>query len=89
MGDSDSEDDEDEAPVPAPQPSVPRSPLQHSVAAKQATVTPSIADPSPEVDAAAAAGELENGNAAPPSVPAVAVSPVAIDRITQLEDRVR
>ena len=88
VGDSDSEDDE--APVPAPQPSVPRSPLQHSAAAKQATVTPSIADPAPEVNAAAAAAdELENGNAGPPSVPAAAVSPVAIDRITQLEDRVR
>lgn len=83
VGDSDSEDDE--------APSVPRSPLQHSVASKQATVTPSIADPAPEVNAGAvaAAGALENGNVAPPSVPAVAVSPVAIDRTTQLEDRVR
>lgn len=96
VGDSDSEDDEaHEAPVPASsgyapatalQTSVPHSPLQQNhITAKQASAAPSTADPAPKVNAALPAGQLENGDATPTPP---TVSPVAVDRITQLESRV-
>ncbi|KAK3290695.1 uncharacterized protein B0H64DRAFT_54328 [Chaetomium fimeti] len=96
VGDSDSEDDEgDEVPLPASsgfalatasQPTVPRSPSQQNhITAKQASSVPSIADPAPQVNDPLPAGQLENGDAT--ATPAT-VSPVAVDKITQLEGRV-
>lgn len=87
VGDSDSEDD-DEVSVPpsgglapgvAAQPSIP----QHPIIAKHSTVVPSNTPPAPQVNAAAAAPAdgLGNGSVAAPSAP--------VDRITQLEDRIR
>jgi cleavage stimulation factor subunit 3 len=97
VGDSDSEDDETpvaassgRAPGAASQSSASRSPLQHSITAKQATVVPSNAELAAQVNTAAPAGPPENGNTAAPSAPeAAAPPPVAVDRIAQLEDRIR
>jgi cleavage stimulation factor subunit 3 len=96
VGDSDSEDDETpvaassgRAPGAASQSSASRSPLQHSITAKQATVVPSSAELAAQVNAAPA-GPPENGNTTAPSASeAAAAGPVAVDRIAQLEDRVR
>ncbi|EAQ83277.1 hypothetical protein CHGG_09681 [Chaetomium globosum CBS 148.51] len=97
VGDSDSEDDEEAheapvlasggyAPAAALQSSVPHAPLQQNhITAKQASTAPSIADPTPQVNADVPAGQPENGDAV--TTP-VTVSPVAVDRITQLESRV-
>ena len=94
VGDSDSEDDE--TPVPASSGLAPgaASPPQNPITAKKSTTASSYADPAPEVNAAAepAAGRQENGNAAaPPSSTTMAGSlpRIPIDRITQLENRVR
>ncbi|KAL2143469.1 hypothetical protein VTI28DRAFT_10390 [Corynascus sepedonium] len=95
VGDSDSEED-DETPVPsssgrvpgaASQSSVPHSSLQqHPIAATQATGAPSTADPAPRVNARPT-NQPENGNAG--AVTAAATGPAAVDKITQLEERVR
>lgn len=96
VGDSDSEDEETPVPTsngPTPavvsRSSVPRSPFQHSITANQATVSPSDADPAPQVNAAAPVVQPENGATSSTPAQPLAVGPVAVDRITQLEDRVR
>ncbi|KAK4100368.1 hypothetical protein N658DRAFT_101441 [Parathielavia hyrcaniae] len=98
VGDSDSEG-EDEPPVAAPSGSAPdaasqssasHSSLQQPTTAQQTTVVPPTADPAPQVNAAAtSAGPPENGNTAEIPVSEAAAGPVAIDRISQLEERVR
>ncbi|KAL1838518.1 hypothetical protein VTJ49DRAFT_2592 [Mycothermus thermophilus] len=89
----DSDDEGDEAPAPASsgpatgavsQPSASRSPPQPSTAAKQATVAQSSADRAPEMNAEAAAVPSARAPA-----PALAAAPAAVDRIAQLEERVR
>ncbi|KAK4124646.1 hypothetical protein N657DRAFT_595714 [Parathielavia appendiculata] len=101
VGDSDSED---EAPVAAPsgpapgaasQSSASHSSLQQPITARQATVVHPNAGPAPQVNAAAAAaaatssGLPENDNTAGPSAFGVAAGPVAVDKNSQLEERVR
>lgn len=101
VGDSDSEDEEAPAPASsgrdlgaASQPSVPRPPSQQTLTAKHATVDPSDAFPASQANAAAAAapGTMDNGNivALPGSTAAVgSVYRPPVDKITQLEDRIR
>ncbi|KAL2167227.1 hypothetical protein VTG60DRAFT_1578 [Thermothelomyces hinnuleus] len=95
VGDSDSEDD-NEAPVPASsghvpdaasQSSVPHASLQqHPIAAKQATAASSTADPAPQVNAPPT-NQQENGNTS--ATISAAAGPVTVDKIAQLEERVR
>lgn len=91
VGDSDSEDG-DEVSVPpssglapgaAPQPSVPSPQHQHPIVAKHSAVISPNTPPAHQANTAAAAPAegLGNGNIAAPSAP--------IDRISQLEDRIR
>lgn len=88
VGDSDSEDDE--APVPASgghapgaasHSSVPRSPLQHTITAKQSTIIPPAVDSATQLNVATDAPDDRPGNGFAPQAP--------VDRITQLETRVR
>ena len=102
MGDSDSEDD-DQAPVPASsgpalgaasQASATRSPPQPAAIVKKSPVASSTEDIVPQVNAVVAttelaAGRLESGGAAASATMTGAVPPLPIDRISQLEDRVR
>lgn len=95
VGDSDSEDD-NEAPVPASsghvpdaasQSSVPHASLQqHPIAAKQATAASSTADPAPQVNAPPT-NQQENGNTS--ATISAAAGPATVDKIAQLEERVR
>ncbi|KAL2023732.1 hypothetical protein VTK56DRAFT_1446 [Thermocarpiscus australiensis] len=101
VGDSDSEDDEASVPAsngPAPdaasQSSLSRSPVQHPITATGSTGVPSNSSPAPQVNAAAAtpADRFENGNTAAPSAYAAAAAAVPrapVDKIAQLEDRIR
>lgn len=100
VGDSDSEDD-DQAPVPASsgpavgvvsQTPVQRSPPQPAAIVKTSPVAASTEDLAPQVNVAAAttelaAGRLESGGAA--ALSASAAPQIPIDRISQLEGRVR
>ncbi|KAJ4292978.1 mRNA 3'-end-processing protein rna14 [Collariella sp. IMI 366227] len=91
VGDSDSEDDEEADPAssglasaPASQPATTHSP---SIAVKQATAAPSTADPAPQMISPTA--RPENDNAVTPAAAPGAASQGPVDRITQLEGRVR
>ncbi|KAL2268365.1 hypothetical protein VTJ83DRAFT_3211 [Remersonia thermophila] len=90
VGDSDDEDDEASAPpAAAPQPSAsPSSPQPSTTAAKQATVAQPSADRAPEGNAEAAAAAVPSAPA-PAASAAPAAAPTAVDRIAQLEERVR
>ncbi|KAL2261287.1 hypothetical protein VTK26DRAFT_4478 [Humicola hyalothermophila] len=87
VGDSDSEDDEPSGPAAsaglasaaASHPSVPRSPPQHTITAKQSTVVPSYVPA--DASAAAPAEGLGAEHNTAPSAP--------VDKIAQLEDRIQ